>query len=68
MCKAQAHLFAVCFGVFKLHGLKKKVEETLEEVGFISRNTNYIGQKVCYIESSTSDGLPVSLCSFSLKG
>ncbi|CAK9099419.1 unnamed protein product [Durusdinium trenchii] len=41
----QAHLFAVCFGVFKLHGLKEKVEETLEEVGFISRNTNYIGQK-----------------------
>lgn len=66
------HTFAVVFGVFKLvqgrttlQSCLEKLEETLEHVAGIAGDTTYIGQKVCYIESSISDGLPASFCSFS---
>ena len=56
--------FAVCFGVFKvLQDLKAPVA-TLESIeGYASSiysSSNYIADKVCYIESSISDGLSVS--------
>ena len=58
--------FAVCFGVFKvLQDLKAPVA-TLESIeGYASSiysSSNYIADKVCYIESRISDGLLVSFC------
>ena len=60
--------FAVCLGVLKLiqgYGTLKtgleQLEETLHYTRKVYNETHYIGQKVCYIESSTLDGLITSI-------
>ena len=62
--------FAVCFGVFKLvqgsatlKSCLENLEGTVQWVESISADCRYIGEKVCYIECSISNGLSVSFCS-----